>query len=118
MPVLISSLEINELAQKLAKMPFLRAKGYIRRLDQLARLDMFRVSVGANEWHTRYALPTKGLWITLVERKEIAGTSAQNGLERIRFDYLEARIEPIPDFARVVAPDHRGASGDSERLDI
>jgi hypothetical protein len=97
MPVLLSTVEINDLAQKLAKMRFNRAKGYIRGLDKQARLDMFRTSVGADEWHTRYALPNKGLWITLIERKEYHGSADSHGYRKSRFKYEEARVEPIPD---------------------
>jgi hypothetical protein len=113
MPVLISTAEMNDLAQKIAKMRYNRAKGYVRGLDKLSRLDLFRVAVGTGEWHTRYALPTRGLWVTLVERKEDVGLPDAHGYRRTRFKFIEARVETLPDFARGVAPDHRGLSGDS-----
>src|SRR5215813_817389 len=94
MPVLISISEMNELAQKIAKMRFARAKGYVRGLDKLSRLDIFRVAVGTGEWHTRYALPSRGLWITLVERKEEFGLPNTFGYRRMRFKFVEARVEP------------------------
>ena len=66
MPVLMGNVEINDLAQRLAKMRFNRAKAYVRSLDKKGHLDIFRVVVGSNEWHTRYTLPTRNLRITLV----------------------------------------------------
>jgi hypothetical protein len=97
MPVLVSTVEMNDLAQKLVKMRFNRAKGYLRGLDRQVRLDMFRTSVGHDEWHTRFALPNKGLWVTLVERKEEFGEPSGLGHRKTRFKYVEARVEPIPD---------------------
>lgn len=99
MPILISTVEMNDLAKRLAKMRFNRAKGYIRHMDKAVRLDMFRVSVG-QEWHTRFALPNKGLWITLVEQKEDRGVSNELGHHKTRFKYVEARVEPIPESVR------------------
>ncbi len=99
MPVLTSSVEMNDLAQKLARMRFGRAKGTIRRLDRHARLDLFRVYVG-NEWQTRFTLPGKGLWVTLVEVKEEFGAPVRNDLRKTRFRFVEARVEPIPEKVR------------------
>ncbi|MCC7450529.1 MAG: hypothetical protein IT324_24130 [Anaerolineae bacterium] len=100
MPIVMSVVEMNDLAQKLAKMSFNRAKGYIRGLDKRANLDMFRVAVGVGEWHTRFSLPTKGLWITLIEQHEEYGQPDNWGHRRVRFKYIEARVEPLPMFAR------------------
>ncbi len=100
MPIVMSVVEMNDLAKKLAKMSYNRAKGYIRGLDKHANLDMFRVSVGSGEWHTRFSLPTKGLWITLIEKHEEHGRPDDQGHHKMRFKYLEARVEPLPMFAR------------------
>jgi len=100
MPIVMSVVEMNDLAQKLARMKYNRAKGYIRGLDKHANLDMFRVSVGADEWHTRFSLPTKGLWITLIEQHEEYDQPDNWGHRRVRFKYIEARVEPMPAFAR------------------
>jgi hypothetical protein len=99
MPVLLSTAEMNDLAQKLAKMRFRRAKGYIRGMDKHSHLDMYRVAVGTDEWHTRWSLPTKGLWITLIEKKEEYGPPNGMGRRKIRFQYVQARVEPMPDYA-------------------
>ena len=98
MPVLLSTAEMSELAQKLAKMKINRARGHIRHLDRNARIELFRDSVG-NHWLTRYALPNKGLWITLVEQKEDYGAPSDRGYRRTRFKDLEAIVEPLPAFA-------------------
>lgn len=94
MPVIMGQHEIEELARRLAKMRFNRAKWYIRNLDPKCRLDIFRVAVG-DEWHTRYTLPTLNLRITLVEKHEAVG-NAKRGI-KARFRYVEARVEPIPE---------------------
>lgn len=94
MPVVVGQVEMNDLAQKISKMKYNRARNYIRRLDKNVRLDMLRVSIG-NEILTRFALPDKGLWITLVEAPEDRGLS-ERGMNRIRYNFVETRVEPIP----------------------
>jgi hypothetical protein len=98
MPVLLSTAEMSELAQKLAKMKINRARGHIRRLDRNVKLELFRDSVGPH-WLTRYALPNKGLSITLVEEKEDYGPLDTNGYRKTRFKYVEAIVEPMPSYA-------------------
>ena len=61
MPILLSTAEMSELAQKLAKMRYWRAKWYAWGMDKKAHYDMYRVAVGTGEWHTRLTLPTKGI---------------------------------------------------------
>lgn len=97
MPVLISNAEMNDLAQKLAKLKFDKAMWKVRQMDKNVRLDKYRISVGYNELHTRFALPDKGLWITLIERQENHGTPTESGLRKQRWSYLEARVEAIPE---------------------
>ncbi len=96
MPIVPSTTEMNELANKLAKMRYNRAKGYVRGLDKHAKLELFRVAVGTNQLHTRFALPTKGLRVTLIERKEDYGAPNDHGYLKERFKYLEALVEPLP----------------------
>ena len=88
--------QMTKLAQKLAKMRYARAKGHIRGLDRGTNLELFRVAVGTDEWLTRYALPAKGLLITLVERKEEFGAASEMGYRKTRFKYIEARVEELP----------------------
>lgn len=101
MPVLIGDVEMTDLAKKLAKMRFARAKGHIRSLDKKVHLDYFRNVIGKDQWHTRYTLPTRGLWITLIERCEQRNADLDpRGYPRTRFKYIEARVEPIPEHLR------------------
>lgn len=95
MPVVLGEYEINQLAAKLAKMRFNRAKWHVRNLDKKGRLDLFRVVVGTDEWHTRFTLPTLNLQITLVEKRQVTGVDKM-GRERTKFQYVEARVKPIP----------------------
>ena len=105
--------DMKALAEKLAKMRFNRAKGYIRGLDKHGRLELFRVAVGTNEWHTRFALPTRDLLITLVETKEEYGAPNEMGYRNTRFKYLEARVEALP-------PNHRNDNegSNAQRADL
>ena len=99
MPILLSTAEMNDLAQKLARMRFNRAKGYARGLDKHSRLELFRTVVDPDTLVTRFALPTKGLRITLIERKEVRGVPSKLGYTRMRFRFVEARVEALPDYA-------------------
>ncbi len=97
MPVLMSSVEMSDMAAKLAKMRLWRAKWYSWSLDRHAHYDMFRVSVGGSgEYHTRISLPSKNIRVLLVERKEQVGQPNSTGLIKTRFRYVEARVEPMP----------------------
>src|SRR5579859_7829792 len=89
--------QMTKLAQKLAKMRFNRAKGYVRGMDKHSNLELFRVAVAPGEWITRYALPDKDLLVTLVERKEEYGPSNDLGYRKTRFKYVEARVESLPE---------------------
>ncbi len=101
MPVLMSSVEMQDLAKKLAKMSYWRAKWTTWGMDRKAHYDMHRAAVAANEYHTRITLPTKGIRVIFVERKEQKGGPNNRGLVRIRFRYVEARVEPIPEPPKV-----------------
>ena len=100
MPGTMTVDEMNKLAQKLVKMRFNRAKGYVRGMDKGSDIELFRVAVGTGEWLTRYALPTKGLLVTLVEQKEPVGPPNDRGYQRTRFKYVEARVEELPNSHR------------------
>lgn len=96
MPVLMSTLEMQELAAKLAKMRLWRAKWTAYGMDKQSHYDMWRVAVGTDEYHTRLTLPNKGLRITFVERREQQGQPNDRGLVRVKYRYVEARVEPVP----------------------
>jgi len=92
--------EMNKLAQRIAKMRYNRAKGFVRGMDRKSDIELYRVAVGTGEWLTRYALPTKGLLVTLVERKEAVGPLNDQGHQQTKFKYIEARVEELPDSHR------------------
>ena len=96
MPDTVNTAEMNNLAQKLIKMKFDRAKGYLRGLDRGCILEMYRDAVGTDQWLTRYALPNKNLLVTLVEQKEIAGPATDLGYVPMRCKFVEARVEELP----------------------
>jgi len=97
MPVLTGSVEMQDLAKQLAKMRIWRAKWYAYSLDKHSHYDMFRVSVGGGgEYHTRLSLPTRKLRITFVEHKEQVGNPNTHGLVKMRFRFIEARVDPLP----------------------
>jgi len=95
MPVLTSNFEMSDLAQKLAKMRYWRAKWYTYGMDKKAHYDMYRVAVNTDEYHTRLSLPTRGLRVTFIERVD-SGTPNARGLVKIRYRYVEARVEALP----------------------
>ncbi|GAB4575307.1 MAG: hypothetical protein Kow0077_26170 [Anaerolineae bacterium] len=94
--------EMQALAEQLINMKIERARGYTRRLDPDAELDMLRVGVG-HELHTRYRLPNLGVTVTLVElpREEEYEDDIHEDAFRVRKkfepEYVEARVEPITD---------------------
>ncbi len=104
MPVLMSTAEMEELATKLAKMRYWRAKWKAWSMDRKARYDMYRVAVKPGEWLTRLTLPSKGIRITFVERKEQKGKPDDRGRVQTRFRYVEARVEPLPAPERTPTP--------------
>jgi hypothetical protein len=92
----MGEVEMNDLAKKLARMRFNRAKAHTRRLDKQARLDLFRVVIGSDLYYTRYTLPNKDIRVWLIERRETLGQPDPRGNQRVRFRYIEARVEPVP----------------------
>jgi hypothetical protein len=93
----MSNVEMNDLAQKLAKMNFNKAMWKTRQMDKRVRMDKWRISVGHDELHTRFALLDKGLWVTLIERQEAHGLPNDLGHRKQRWSFIEARVEPIPE---------------------
>lgn len=79
-----------------------RAKWTAYGMDKKSHYDYWRVVVGDNEYHTRLTLPNKGIRVVFVERKE-DGQPNDRGLVKVKFKYLEARVEPIP--APAAAPE-------------
>ena len=105
MPVLTSKFEMSDLAQKLAKMRYWRAKWYTYGMDKKAHYDMFRVAISSSEYHTRLSLPTQGLRVTFIERVDTGSPNAR-GLVKIRYRYVEARVEALPKPAPETLEEH------------
>lgn len=85
-----------ELAERLAKLSYKKARAEVRRLDTEANLKYWRNAVH-NEWHTLYELPTVGLKVTLVEKAErtpIADIYTFHA-EKVKPVYIEARVEAL-----------------------
>jgi hypothetical protein len=105
MPATMSTDEMEKLAQKLAKMKLNKAKWYVRRLDKQSVIELFRTAVGVDQWVTRFALPNKGLLISLIETKKDVGAPSDLGYRNTQFTYVEALVEALPDNHRL---DNRG----------
>jgi len=105
MPVLTSNIEMSDLAKKLAKMRYWRAKWYTYGMDKKAHYDLYRVAVNTSEYHTRLSLPTLGLRVTFVERVD-TGTPNNRGLVKTRYRYVEARVEALPKPAPETIEEH------------
>lgn len=83
----------RELAEKLAKLSYRKARREIRRLDPEANLKLWRNGVGPGEIHTMYELPTYGVRVILVEQGH--GKMNDRGGIRKSYLYTEARVEPL-----------------------
>ena len=92
--------EMQAMADKLIGMKINKARGYVRRQDPNAGLDMLRVGVG-HELLTRYRLPNLGVVVTLVESTRQSSYTDDSQMEvfqkRDKFEpeFLEARVEPL-----------------------
>jgi hypothetical protein len=102
----MGTVEMQDLAKRLAKMRLWRAKWTAYGMDKQSHYDYWRVVVANDEYHTRLTLPNKGIRVIFVERKE-DGQPNDNGLVKVKFKYLEARVEPIPpEPAAMTTPDY------------
>jgi hypothetical protein len=111
----MSTEEMEKLAQKLAKMNYAKAKGHLRGLDKHGIIELFRTAVGVDKWITRFALPTQGILVSLVEIKEDFGAPNDRGYRQSRFKYVEAIVEPMPENR---TNDNRGNSTRSASLPL
>lgn len=86
--------QMQELADRLIKMPFDKAKNHVRRLDKQGQLVMWRVGVGG-EIQTRYRLHTLGVLVTLVEQAH--DEPIDDAHDKLRFAprFVEARVEAL-----------------------
>lgn len=92
--------EMQALAEKLVGMKINKARGYLRRQDPEAAMEMLRVGVG-HELLTRYRLPSLGISVTLVEMDQQTVFELEDVIEdfqkRGKFEpqFVEARVVPL-----------------------
>ncbi len=91
----------EQLAKRLSAMKLKQVRNEIRALDPDADLKFHRNAIWG-EYHTRWVLPNAGVSITLVEKmdtqdsnKRIGGGPRGLKAQKIRFRYVEARVEPL-----------------------
>ena len=85
--------EQQELAERLAKLSYKKARKEIRKLDPDANLKYWRNAIGA-VWHTAYELPNKGIKVSLLEKPE-REPILQSYMVTAKPVYIEARVEPL-----------------------
>ena len=83
----------EKLVNELKGMPFNKAKGKVRGMDQSSRLVYYRNSQGVGRWLTRYDLPTLGTRVTLVESHK---DTDKNGKIKSEYDMSEVIAEALP----------------------
>ncbi len=84
----------QQLVNELKGMPFNRAKGKVRGMDQSARLVFYRNAQGVGRWLTRFDLPTLGTRVTLVESHK---DTDNKGKIKSEYDLEEVIAEALPD---------------------
>ena len=83
----------QQLVDDLKGMPFNKAKGKVRGMDQSSRLVYYRHSQGVGRWLTRFDLPTLGTRVTLVESHK---DTDKNGKIKSEYDMSEVIAEALP----------------------
>lgn len=85
----------EKLLNELIKLPFLRAKNKVRRMDRESRLDVYRNVQQTGEWLTRYDLPTLGTTVTLIEDYNNPDDDPNNR-QKAQFELVKVIVEPMP----------------------
>ena len=83
-----------QLVNDLKGLPFNKAKGKVRGMDQSSRLVYYRNSQGVGRWLTRFDLPTLGTRVTLVESHK---DTDNKGKIKSEYDLEEVIAEALPD---------------------
>ena len=86
--------ERQGLLDELSGMKFGRAKGKLARMDAKGRLVYYRNAQQSGEWHTKYALESLGIAVTLVELNHAANDQSSN---KQNFEFVNVVIEPLDD---------------------
>ncbi len=83
----------EKLVQELKHLPFNKAKGKVRGMDESSRLVFYRNAQGVGRWLTRFDLPTLGTRVTLVE----SHTDTENhGKIKSEYQFAEVIVEALP----------------------
>jgi len=101
---MMDAAEREELQRRLSEMKFNKVRREIFRLDPKAEMKYWRNSIW-DEYHTLYVLPTEGIVVVLVEKQDreetndavAASPKKQIKQERVAFEYVGARVQPIGD---------------------
>ncbi len=83
----------EKLVNELKGMPFNKAKGKVRGMDESSRLVYYRNAQGVGRWLTRYDLPTLGTRVTLVESHQ---DTDKNGKIKSEYELAEIIAEALP----------------------
>ena len=84
----------EKLVNELKGMPFNKAKGKVRGMDQSSRLVYYRNSQGVGRWLTRFDLPTLGTRVTLVESHK---DTDNHGKIKSEYELAEVIAEALGD---------------------
>ena len=84
----------KDLLDELSGMRLWRAKFKLRLMDPKVRLVYLRNVQQSGEWHTKYALPSFGTQVTLVEHNHAANDQARN---KQNFEFVNVIVEPTAD---------------------
>lgn len=82
-----------KLVNDLKGLPFNKAKGRVRGMDENARLVFYRNAQGVGRWLTRFDLPNLGTRVTLVESHK---DTDKHGKLKSEYDLAEIIAEPLP----------------------
>jgi hypothetical protein len=88
--------EMKKLADELSGYSFGKASGKLRRLDSQNKLAFFRNAQSPTTLHTRYALPSKGIQVTLVESVVDTVMDTPNRLKP-KYTMEEVIVETLPE---------------------
>jgi hypothetical protein len=84
--------ERKNLLEDLRKLTFNQAKGRLQRMDPKSRLVFYRNVQNVNQWVTRYALPSLGTIVTLIEEKDLK--DEKDNREKVNYVLKEVVVEP------------------------
>lgn len=82
-----------KLVDELKKLPYNKAKGKVRGMDESSRLVLYRNAQGVGRWVTRFELPTLGTRVTLVESHQ---DTEHHGKIKSEYELADVIVEALP----------------------